>query len=139
MVVEAYKNRIGELVTGVVKRLERGSIYLDLGGNAEAMISRKYMVVRAKRCVPGVACAVICMKYVRSARPAVVRQPHGAGISYRTVQARSARVGQGLIEIRGAARDPGLRAKIAVNQRSANRSGWRLRRYARFARAGRIQ
>ena len=36
-VVDAYKDRVGELITGVVKRVERGSIYLDLGGNAEAL------------------------------------------------------------------------------------------------------
>jgi N utilization substance protein A len=35
-VVDAYKDRVGELLTGIVKRVERGSIYVDLGGNAEA-------------------------------------------------------------------------------------------------------
>src|SRR5690606_29813957 len=35
-VVDAWKDRIGELVTGVVKRVERGNVYVDLGGNAEA-------------------------------------------------------------------------------------------------------
>jgi N utilization substance protein A len=35
-VVDAYKDRVGELLTGVVKRVERGSIFVDLGGNAEA-------------------------------------------------------------------------------------------------------
>jgi N utilization substance protein A len=49
-------------------------------------------------------------------------------------------VGQGLIEILGAARDPGVRAKIAVRSNdSAHRSGRRLRRHARFARAGGLQ
>ena len=37
-VVEAWKDRVGELVTGIVKRAERGNIYVDLGGNAEAFI-----------------------------------------------------------------------------------------------------
>jgi len=35
-VVEAYKDKVGSLVTGVVKRLDRGAAILDLGGNAEA-------------------------------------------------------------------------------------------------------
>src|SRR3990172_8220454 len=45
-VVEAYQDRKGELVTGVVKRVERGNVILDLGGNAEALISRDDMIPR---------------------------------------------------------------------------------------------
>jgi len=37
-IVEAYKDRQGELVSGVVKRVERGNVILDLGNNAEALI-----------------------------------------------------------------------------------------------------
>ena len=33
-VVDAFKDRVGELVTGIVKRVERGNIYVDLGGNS---------------------------------------------------------------------------------------------------------
>ena len=39
-VVDAWKDRVGELVTGVVKRAERGNIHVDLGGNAEAFIPK---------------------------------------------------------------------------------------------------
>ena len=45
-VIEAYQHRIGEMVTGVVKRLERGSILLDLGGNAEAIVNREEVIPR---------------------------------------------------------------------------------------------
>jgi N utilization substance protein A len=40
-IVEAYADRVGELITGIVKRVERGNLYIDLGGNAEAFISRQ--------------------------------------------------------------------------------------------------
>ncbi|NEL80684.1 MAG: S1 RNA-binding domain-containing protein, partial [Xanthomonas perforans] len=39
-VVDAWKDRVGELITGVVKRAERGNIFVDLGGNAEAFIPK---------------------------------------------------------------------------------------------------
>jgi N utilization substance protein A len=39
-VVDAWKDRVGELITGVVKRAERGNIYVDLGGNAEGFIPK---------------------------------------------------------------------------------------------------
>ena len=43
-VVEEYENRAGELINGIVKRVERGNVYLDLGGNAEAFISQRNMI-----------------------------------------------------------------------------------------------
>jgi transcription termination/antitermination protein NusA len=113
-VVEAYKDRVGELITGVVKRVERGSVFLDLGGNAEAYIPRDRAIpreaVRAGDRVRG---------YLYEVRP----EPRGPQLFV----SRSApefmvelfklevpEVGQGLVEIKGAARDPGDRAKIAV-------------------------
>ena len=43
-VVDAYQDRIGELVTGIVKKVERGNVTLDLGANAEAIIPREEMI-----------------------------------------------------------------------------------------------
>src|SRR6056297_1768758 len=45
-VVDAYIDRKGELVMGLVKRIDRGNVILDLGGNAEAMIPRDEMIGR---------------------------------------------------------------------------------------------
>ena len=63
-VIEAYQHRIGEMVTGVVKRLERGSILLDLGGNAEAIVNREE-VIRVRSCDRETGSAAICGKCVR--------------------------------------------------------------------------
>ena len=45
-IVEAYKSRIGELVMGIVKRVDRGNVIVDLGGNAEAVIYKEHMIPR---------------------------------------------------------------------------------------------
>src|SRR5699024_5447687 len=45
-VVELYENRVGELITGLVKRMVRGAVILDLGGNTEAIIPREHMIPR---------------------------------------------------------------------------------------------
>ncbi|MHB8473161.1 MAG: transcription termination factor NusA [Gammaproteobacteria bacterium] len=114
MVVEAYKNRIGELVTGVVKRLERGSIFMDLGGNAEALISREHVIPR-EAVRPGDR----LRGYLYEVRPEI-RGPQlfisrtAPEFLIELFKLEVPEVGQGLIEIRAAARDPGLRAKIAV-------------------------
>ena len=46
LVVEAYKDQQGELVTGVVKKATRDAIVIDLGNNAEAVIYREDMLPR---------------------------------------------------------------------------------------------
>jgi len=45
-VVEAFKDRVGELIMGTVKRVERGNIYLDLGDNVEGFIPREDVIPR---------------------------------------------------------------------------------------------
>ena len=114
MVVEAYKERVGELITGTVKRVERGNVYLDLGGNAEAVVFREDMIPR-EAVRPGDR----LRGYLKEVR-AEMRGPQ-LFVSRITPEflielfnLEVPEVGQGLIEILGAARDPGLRAKIAV-------------------------
>src|SRR4029453_18316419 len=45
-VVDAYADRVGQLVSGVVKRVDRNGIYVDLGGNAEGFVPRTDMIPR---------------------------------------------------------------------------------------------
>ncbi len=114
MVIEAYRDRGGELVTGTVKRVERGNVYLDLGANAEGFIAREQMVPR-ESVRPG--------DRLRGLLQEVRSEPRGPQLFVSRVapaflielfKLEVPEVGQGLIEILGAARDPGLRAKIAV-------------------------
>ena len=113
-VVEQYEDRVGELVTGLVKRMERGAVILDLGGNAEAIIPREEVIPREPM-RPG--------DRVRGYLYDVRTEPRGPQLFVTRTRPEFLielfklevpEVGQGLIELRGAARDPGLRAKIAV-------------------------
>jgi N utilization substance protein A len=113
-VVEAYRDRAGELVSGIVKRVERGNVYLDLGGNAEAFISQRHMIP-GESVRPGER--LRCYLYE-------VREEHRGPqlFASRTIveflialfELEVPEIGQGLISIMGGARDPGRRAKIAV-------------------------
>ena len=113
-VVEQYKGRVGELITGLVKRMERGATILDLGGNAEAIVPRDECIPREPM-RPGDR----VRGYLYDVRP----EPRGPQLFVTRTRPEFLvelfklevpEVGQGLIELRGAARDPGLRAKIAV-------------------------
>ncbi|KGO98556.1 transcription termination factor NusA [Novilysobacter defluvii] len=113
-VIDAWKDRVGELVTGIVKRVERGNIYVDLGGNAEAIIPKDKGiprdVLRTGDRVRG---------YLYDVRP----EPRGPQLfisraapefMMELFKLEVPEVGQGLVSIMACARDPGDRAKIAV-------------------------
>jgi N utilization substance protein A len=114
-VVEAFQSRIGDLVMGVVKRLERGSIFLDLGGNAEAVIPKEHVipreVVRPGDRIRGYLFDVRPEK--RGPQLFVSRTARELLIELFKLEVPE--IGEGVIEVHGAARDPGLRAKIAVH------------------------
>ena len=113
-VLEAYHDRIGEMVTGIVKRLERGSIILDLGGNAEAIVPREDVIPR-EIVRPGDR----LRSYLRDVR-AEVRGPQlfisrtAPELMVKLFTLEVPEIAEGLIEIMGCARDPGSRAKIGV-------------------------
>ncbi len=118
-VVESYQSRIGELVMGVVKRLDKGSIILDLGGNVEAMVTRDEMIPR-EAVRPGDR----LRGYLADVR-SEVRGPQlfvsrtAPQLLIELFKLEVPEVGEGLIDILGAARDPGSRAKIAVRSNDA--------------------
>ncbi|HHH89476.1 MAG TPA: transcription termination/antitermination protein NusA [Aliiroseovarius sp.] len=113
-VVEAYRERVGELVMGMVKRVERGNIYLDLGGNADAIILREDSIpreaIRTGDRVRGYLKKID--EEVRGPQLFVSRTAPEFLIELFKIEVPE--VGEGLIDILGAARDPGSRAKIAV-------------------------
>lgn len=118
-VVEAFQDRVGELVMGVVKRVERGSIYVDLGGNAEAVVLKDQMIpreiVRPGDRIRGYLYDVRSEK--RGPQLFVSRTAEELLIELFKLEVPE--IGEGLIELLGAARDPGLRAKIAVRSEDA--------------------
>ena len=109
-VVDAYKDRAGTLVSGIVKRVDRNGVYVDLGANAEGCIAREEMIPREP-----VRLKIASGLFERSphgtARPQLFRRAPRRS-SDRIVQAGSPEVGRGLINTRS---QPALAcAKIAV-------------------------
>lgn len=113
-VVEAFEDRVGELVSGIVKKTSRDNIILDLGNNAEAVIFRDEMLpresVRPGDRVRGLLFAV--RPEAKGAQLFVSRTHPDFLIELFRIEVPE--IGEEMIEIKGAARDPGSRAKIAV-------------------------
>jgi N utilization substance protein A len=116
-VVEQYQSRKGQLVSGIVKRAERGGVLLDLGGNAEAIILREHLIPR-EPVRPGDR----VRGYLYDVRPEkkgpqLFVSRTAIELLVELFKLEVPEIGEGLIEILGAARDPGLRAKIAVRSK----------------------
>ncbi|MEO5561489.1 MAG: transcription termination factor NusA [Dokdonella sp.] len=114
LVVDAYKDRIGELITGIVKRVERGSVFLDLGGNAEAFVPRDRAIPRE-----AVRTGDRLRGYLYEVRselrgPQLFVSRTAPELMMELFKLEVPEVGQGLVEIKACARDAGDRAKIAV-------------------------
>lgn len=113
-VVEAYQEREGELITGIVKRAERGNVFLDLGSNAEAFIPREEMIPR-EAVRPGDRLRAWLREVRAEVRgPQLFASRSAPQFLIELFKLEVPEVGQELLDIKGAARDPGLRAKIAV-------------------------
>jgi transcription termination/antitermination protein NusA len=116
-VVDLFKDRVNTMVSGVVKRVDRNGIYVDLGSNAEGFISRSDMIPREALKPQDRVKA-----FLKEVKPPLETQRGPLLFLSRTApeflielfKLEVPEVGQGTIDILGAARDPGVRAKIAV-------------------------
>lgn len=113
-VVDAYRDRVGTLVSGVVKRVDRNGIFIDLGSNAEGFVPRTDMIPREQ--VKAQDRIKAFLREVRSELrgPQLFLSRTAPEFLIELFKLEVPEVGQGLIQILGAARDPGVRAKIAV-------------------------
>ena len=114
LVVEAYQDQVGEMVTGVVKKATREAVMLDLGNNAEAVIYRDDMLPR-ENFRPGDRVRGLLYDVKPEARGAqlfVTRSKPEMLIELFRIEVPE--VGEEMIDIKAGARDPGSRAKIAV-------------------------
>jgi len=113
-VYDAFADRVGELLTGVVKRVERGNVYIDLGGNAEGFIPKEHMIPR-EAVRPGDRLRGYLFEVRAEKRgPQLFVSRTCSELLMELFKLEVPEIGEGVIEIVAAARDPGLRAKIAV-------------------------
>jgi len=114
-VIDAYQDRVGEMVSGVVKRSERTGVIIDLGNNAEAFIPREDLIPR-EAVRPGDRLRA----YLKDVKPEITRGPQlflsrtASELLIELFKIEVPEINDGMIDIINGARDPGARAKIAV-------------------------
>jgi transcription termination/antitermination protein NusA len=110
---DEYKDRIGEIINGTVKRVEYGNVIVDLG-KGEGIIRRDEMIPReAMR--PGDRVRAFVYDVRREQRgPQIFLSRTHPQFMVKLFTMEVPEIYDGIIEIRSVARDPGSRAKIAV-------------------------
>ncbi|HUW38883.1 MAG TPA: transcription termination factor NusA [Rhodocyclaceae bacterium] len=112
-VLNDFLERKEHLVTGTVKRMERGSAIIE-AGRIEAVLPRDQMIPK-ENLRPGDRVRAWLMKIDRAARgPQLILSRTAPEFIMKLFELEVPEIEDGLIEIKSAARDPGVRAKIAV-------------------------
>ena len=112
-VLNDFLERDEQLVTGTIKRMERGNAIVE-AGRVEALLPRDQMIPK-ENLRPGDRVRAWLMKVDRSARgPQLILSRTAPDFIAKLFELEVPEIEEGLLEIKSAARDPGIRAKIAV-------------------------
>lgn len=117
VVYNEYSNKLGEIVSGVVHRFERGDIIVDIG-RTEALLSKKEQV-RREGYRQGDRIRGLIVDVCNDVKgPQVMLSRAQSSFLIKLFQMEVPEIYEGIVEIKAAAREPGERAKIAVDSRS---------------------
>lgn len=113
-VVEQYRHRVGELISGSVKKVTRDNIIVDLGNNAEGLLPRDQLVGRETFRINDRVRAILKDISTETRGPQLLLSRSCPEMLVELFRIEVPEIAEGVIQIRAAARDPGSRAKIAV-------------------------
>jgi transcription termination/antitermination protein NusA len=115
IVIGDYKDRVGELVAGTVKKVTRDNIIVDLGSNAEALLSRDQMIPRETFRMGDRMRALLIDVRSEQRGPQLFLSRTSPDMLIELFKIEVPEISEEIIEIKAAARDPGSRAKIVVS------------------------
>lgn len=114
LVATEFKAKQGQLVNGVVKKVTRDTIIVDLGGNAEGILKKEHTLPK-ESFRPGDRIRAYLEEIIADTRgPQIILSRTSKGMLAEMFKIEVPEVGEGIIEIKAIARDPGVRSKIAV-------------------------
>ena len=113
-VVELYRGRIGQIISGSVKKVTRDNVIVDLGNNAEALMARDQLIGRETFRMGDRVRALLSEVRTESRGPQLFLSRTDPQMLIELFKIEVPEISEEVIEVRAAARDPGSRAKIAV-------------------------
>lgn len=113
-VVEEYEPRVGEIISGIVRRTTREGAIIDVGSNIEALLKREEMLPRESLRVGDRIRGILFDVHTEMRGPQLFVSRTRPEMLIALFKIEVPEIEEGMIELVGAARDPGVRAKIAV-------------------------
>ena len=113
IIYNEFRNREGELVHGIVQRFEKNNIIVNLG-RTNAILPEKEQVPREREPQNDRIRAYIYSVEITSRGPQIVLSRTHPGMLIKLFEQEVPEIYEGIVEVKGAAREPGGRAKIAV-------------------------
>ncbi|MCB1592987.1 MAG: transcription termination/antitermination protein NusA [Alphaproteobacteria bacterium] len=117
---EEFKDRVGEIINGVVKRVEYGNVIVDIQGRAEGLLRRDEGIPRESLNTGDRIRAIIYEVREELRGPQIFLSRSHPEFMVKLFTQEVPEIYDGIIEIRRVARDPGSRAKIAVISRDSS-------------------
>ena len=119
LIVNRFRHRIGEMLNGTVKKVTRDHIIVDFGENAEGLLPREELVGREIFRINDRTRVILTSIREETRGPQLFISRAAPEMLVQLFQIEVPEISEGIIEIKGAARDPGQRAKIAVKSKDA--------------------
>lgn len=113
-VVDMYRDRVGELINGSVKKVTRDNIIVDLGGNAEALLPKPETIAREIFRMGDRVRAILKDVSAENRGPQLILSRTCSEMLIELFKIEVPEISEQVIEMKAAARDAGSRAKIAV-------------------------
>lgn len=115
IIIAEYIGQIGGLVSGTVKKVTRESVLVDLGGNAEGLLTREHMIPRENFRTGDRIRALLLDVRSEPRGPQLFLSRTAPEMLIELFKIEVPEISEEIIEIRAAARDAGSRAKIVVS------------------------
>ena len=119
IIVDRFKHRVGELLNGTVKKVTREHVIIDFGDNAEGLLPREQLVGREIFRINDRTRTILTAIREDTRGPQLLVSRTSPDMLIQLFRIEVPEIAEGIIEIKGAARDPGQRAKIAVKSKDA--------------------
>lgn len=114
LVVDQFKEKVGQLISGTVKKVTRENIIIDLGGKAEAFLPRSEMIPQEMLRTNDRVRAYLYDIVEHSRGPQLMISRTHEKMLVELFRIEVPEIGENVIEVKAASREPGSRAKVAV-------------------------
>lgn len=114
LVLDAYKQKVGELVSGIARKIVREGVFVELGNNATAFLPRAEMILRENFRVGDRVRAYLYAVDPEAKGPQIFLTRTRPEMLKELLAIEVPEISEEIITIKAIARDPGIRAKVAV-------------------------